>query len=77
MNIQNHTMIKEPLQISYHKDEDILVINGVHYSGDYFRVMTNPRNDRFYMFERTKDLPEVVTARSFDNAYDAERYINK
>lgn len=49
------------LDISYHEDEDILVINGVHYTGEIFRTLAFPVDDFFYKFERTRDLPEKVT----------------
>ena len=51
----------KPLDISYHEQEDILVIEGVRYSGDLFRTLAIPNMNDFYQIERTKELPETVT----------------
>ena len=49
------------LDISFHEEEDILVIQGVHYTGDLFRTFSLPESNALYQFERTRELPELVT----------------
>ena len=49
------------LDFKYYPDKDILVIEGIHYSGDLFRTLGMPEPGKLYEFERTKELPETLT----------------
>ena len=65
-----------PLDISYHEDEDILVIEGVHYSGEIFRTLSMPALGRVYAFERTKELPETVIVHYFSDIEAVKEYMD-
>jgi len=66
-----------PLDISYHKERDILVINGVHYSGELFRTLSMPMMGRVYAFERTRDLPETVIVHYFADIEAVKEYMDE
>ena len=49
-----------PLEYEYDAVNDVLVVEGVRYHGDFFRVLAYPYTDSVYSFE-TKDGVVTVT----------------
>lgn len=57
----------QPTPLSIEREvSDVIVIEGVRYSGDFFRQMAYPSSDLLYVIRRDDDMVWLTTIRNVD-----------
>jgi len=52
-----------PLAVAYDAAQDVLTVEGVRYSGTFFRTLAWPARSRLYRFERRDETVQVARPR--------------
>jgi len=55
-----------PLAVAYDAAQDVLTVEGVRYSGAFFRTLAWPARSRLYRFERRDGTVQVSEATAAD-----------
>jgi len=76
MNSQIKPFAHQPKPVTLERDvNDVVIIEGVRYSGDYFRTMSAPNEDVLYAIHKGED--DVVRVTMIRDANEAENFFDR